>query len=67
MPDYKGDNSYNSASEFLKKKFLHKVQGDKTIYSHFTCATDTETMTVIFRSVADILVRSTLTECGLQN
>lgn len=38
---------------------------DKTIYSHFTCATDTENIRLIFAAVKDTILRLNLKEFNL--
>ncbi len=38
---------------------------DKTIYSHFTCATDTENIRLIFVAVKDTILRLNLKEFNL--
>ena len=41
------------------------VRADKQIYTHLTCATDTEAMKVVFHSVQDIIIRKSLEDAGL--
>ena len=38
---------------------------DKQIYTHLTCATDTENIAVVFNAVKDIIIRKSLNEAGL--
>jgi hypothetical protein len=35
------------------------------VFSHLTCATDTESLNVVFNAVTDTLVRTVLGEIGL--
>jgi hypothetical protein len=41
------------------------AKGEKTLFSHVTCATDTENLKVVFVAVTDMLVRSVLGEIGV--
>ncbi len=43
FPDYQGDDSYEAGVEFLQEQFETKNRNpDKQIYTHVTCATDTD-------------------------
>ena len=44
---------------FVWERF-EDVKGEKTLFSHVTCATDTENLKVVFVAVTDMLVRSIL-------
>jgi len=66
FPDYAGDNSFNSASEFLQEQFESKNRNpDKQVYTHVTCATDTGNIQAVFNAVKDIIIRKSLNEAGL--
>jgi len=41
------------------------VSKDKKVYTHFTCATDTDQVKVVMEAVYDIVVQANLKECGL--
>lgn len=65
FPEYTGDNSYESATMYFRSKFesLYKVKTtghSKDIYTHFTCATDTGNVDVVFRCATDIIIRENL-------
>ena len=66
MDDYYGDSSYESASDYMLRKFisLHKTP-NKQIYPHFTCATDTTQVKFVMAAVNDILIQAALRESGL--
>ena len=49
---------------FVWERF-EDVKGEKTLFSHVTCATDTENLKVVFVAVTDMLVRSILGEIGV--
>ena len=64
FPEYSGPNRYKEASMFVWERF-EDVKGEKTLFSHVTCATDTENLKVVFVAVTDMLVRSVLGEIGV--
>ncbi|CAD6196882.1 unnamed protein product [Caenorhabditis auriculariae] len=52
FPEYKGSNTYEEASAYIQLRFetLNKRRGgQKEIYTHFTCATDTNNIRFVFR------------------
>lgn len=54
FPDYEGGScNAIAARNFIQEKFCEKVDegDDVTVYSHFTCATDTKNMRFVFESV----------------
>lgn len=54
FPDYEGGScNAIAARNYIQEKFTEKVdeEDDVTIYSHFTCATDTNNMRFVFESV----------------
>jgi len=65
FPDYKGGQIYEPASKFILDKFtgLNK-NSSKIIYHHYTCATDTSNIRVVFNIVCDIIMRRILAEQG---
>lgn len=64
--DYKGGHDYNAASEFLVHKFkkLNRRTG-REIYTHITCATDTENVKVVFNAVKETLISKAMTRGAL--
>ncbi|CAG9855459.1 unnamed protein product [Phyllotreta striolata] len=67
FPEYPGPNTYEAASEYIRKKFenLNRMKDKKEIYSHFTCATDTNNIQFVFDAVTDVIIRNNLKDCGL--
>mmetsp|Transcript_9591 Transcript_9591/g.13203 ORF Transcript_9591/g.13203 Transcript_9591/m.13203 type:complete len:356 (+) Transcript_9591:128-1195(+) len=64
--DYKGGKNYESASEFIKEKFVNQNENPKKhIYVHFTQATDTKNVEVVFNAVKDIILHQVLDDSGL--
>ncbi|XP_055352615.1 guanine nucleotide-binding protein G(i) subunit alpha-like [Paramacrobiotus metropolitanus] len=66
FPEYHGGNSYEEASAYIQMRFeLLNHNPDKEIYSHFTCATDTNNMEFVFDSVTDVIIKNQLKDVGL--
>nr|ARF06922.1 guanine nucleotide-binding protein G(i) subunit alpha [Eptatretus cirrhatus] len=67
FPEYTGRNTYDCASVFIRTQFenLNKRKDTKEIYSHFTCATDTENVQFVFDAVTDVIIKNNLKDCGL--
>ncbi|XP_037826578.1 guanine nucleotide-binding protein subunit alpha-11-like [Lucilia sericata] len=63
FPDFKGKRGNSKdAREFILNMFL-KIR--PLMYSHFTCATDTENIRVVFTAVKDIILTTNLNNFGL--
>lgn len=66
FPDYKGENDFESTKEYIKQQFVSQNNSpDKSIYTHFTCATDTNNITIVFNAVRDIILRQQLNMNGM--
>jgi guanine nucleotide-binding protein G(i) subunit alpha len=66
FPEYVGPNTYEEASRYIESVFHDlKTSSSKEIYSHFTCATDTENIKFVFVSVTDTIIKANLKSCGL--
>ncbi|KTF91007.1 hypothetical protein cypCar_00015878 [Cyprinus carpio] len=67
FPDYDGPNTFEDAGNYIKVQFLDlNLRRDiKEIYSHMTCATDTENVKFVFDAVTDIIIKENLKDCGL--
>jgi len=65
FPNYSAGDSYDAATAFIQAHFeaLNK-QETKKIYSHLTCATDTENIKVVFDAVKEIILSKTLRMSG---
>lgn len=62
-----GSNTFDDAGNFIKNQFLdlNLRKDDKEIYSHMTCATDTQNVKFVFDAVTDIIIKENLKDCGL--
>ncbi|KAF1744503.1 hypothetical protein MXB_3958 [Myxobolus squamalis] len=67
FPEYTGLNTFDDAKEFIRKQFesLNKNKSTREIYTHFTCATDTNQMSAVFEAVTDIIMKKNLRDYGL--
>lgn len=65
-PDYTGPNTYDAAANFIKQQFeMRQKDKSKTLFSHFTCATDSKLMKKIFHATKNIIIRRSLSDGGL--
>ena len=61
FPQYTGsDYDVSAAKEFIKDQFLVRNTKERTIYPHFTTATDTSNIKVVFRVVLDTIMQKSL-------
>ena len=62
-----GPQTYEDASAFIRYKFeeLNKQKDSKEVYTHFTCATDTNNIQFVFDAVTDVIIANNLRGCGL--
>ena len=66
FPEYQGPQEFEPASQFMLHKFVSLNQSEtKQVYSHFTCATDTNNVRFVMSAVNDIIVRNNLRTVGL--
>ncbi|XP_033100919.1 guanine nucleotide-binding protein G(q) subunit alpha-like [Anneissia japonica] len=67
FPEFDGPQQDASAArEFILKMFVElNPDSDKIIYSHFTCATDTENIRFVFAAVKDTILQLNLKEYNL--
>ncbi len=62
-----GSPSYEAAVGWIKEQFEVRNQDPATrsIYTHVTCATDTNNVQIVFAAVKDIILRRNLDKVGL--
>nr|AKI33348.1 Gq-alpha [Doryteuthis pealeii] len=67
FPEYDGPKKdAQAAREFILRMFVDlNPDPDKIIYSHFTCATDTENIRFVFAAVKDTILQLNLKEYNL--
>ncbi|XP_015236959.1 PREDICTED: guanine nucleotide-binding protein subunit alpha-11-like [Cyprinodon variegatus] len=68
FPDYKGPTGdAESAKKFIEKMYVQLHKGrHKPLYTHFTCATDTENIRVVFNSVKDTIFLENMSFLNLE-
>ena len=58
FPHYNGpDHDISAAKEFIKSQFLMRNIKERIIYTHFTTATDTSNISVVFKVVLDTIIQ----------
>lgn len=67
FPEYTGANTFEEAAAYIQLQFenLNKRKDTKEIYTHFTCATDTNNVQFVFDAVTDVIIKNNLKDCGL--
>jgi len=60
--NYEGKMDLESASEFVKARFVELNQSPHNIYTQFTCAVSTEQMEFVFKCVREVLLKGVLAE-----
>ncbi|KAM6902285.1 guanine nucleotide-binding protein subunit alpha-14-like [Xenentodon cancila] len=68
FPEYTGpQGDAESAKKFILKMYVERHCGrHKPLYSHFTCATDTENIRIVFKAVKDTLLQDNLERFNLE-
>ena len=64
---FSGPNTYEDAAAYIQMKFenLNKRKDAKEVYTHRTCATDTNNIAFVFDAITDIIIKNNLKDCGL--
>lgn len=72
LPSYVGDGSYESASLFMKNLYLEagqkafdEIGTRRTMYFHFTTATDKNNVKTVFNDVKSIVLKAALQKVQL--
>lgn len=62
-----GSNTFEEAANYIRMKFenLNKRKDQKEIYTHLTCATDTNNVKFVFDAVTDVIIKNNLKQIGL--
>ena len=65
FPHYNGlDHDVSAAKEFIKGQFLMCNIKERIVYPHFTTATDTSNVKVVFKVVLDTIIQQSFTGIG---
>jgi len=67
FPDYKGPPAdFDAATAFIKEQFMAKsADPAKLIFTHVTCATDTENVRIVFNAVRTSILHKNLTDANI--
>jgi len=66
FPEYAGPNDYESTSQYIQDKLVGLNRNtSKSIFSHFTNATDTHNIGFVFEAVVEIFLEHNLKQAGL--
>ncbi|KAM0748484.1 guanine nucleotide binding protein, alpha subunit [Meredithblackwellia eburnea MCA 4105] len=66
FPDYTGGTDLQAGCDYFSSRFVGLNQSSaKQIYTHFTCATDTNQIKFVLSAVNDIVIQVNLRDCGL--
>ncbi|CAM9974992.1 guanine nucleotide-binding protein G(i) subunit alpha-2-like [Lethenteron reissneri] len=67
FPEYTGGNSFHETSSYIQAQFenLNRRSDSKEVYTHLTCATDTQNVQFVFDAVTDVIIKNNLKDCGL--
>uniref|UniRef100_A0A0K0F0M0 Guanine nucleotide-binding protein alpha-5 subunit (inferred by orthology to a C. elegans protein) n=1 Tax=Strongyloides venezuelensis TaxID=75913 RepID=A0A0K0F0M0_STRVS len=65
--NYNGNNTFDECSKYIEQLFLKDIPPKgRQIYSHFTNATDTENINLMFAAACDIILQNNLSQAGMQ-
>lgn len=70
VPDYKGDDSYDDVLAYIQKRFDSMNESPasvRPVYRHVTCATDTDQIHIVWRSVSDVLLNDSMKDAGFRH
>jgi GTPase SAR1 family protein len=62
FPEYAGGKDYHKATEYLTVQYHSLMRQRERLYTHLTCATDTENIKFVFGAVKDMLLTQMLGE-----
>ncbi|WVF71460.1 hypothetical protein IAT40_006264 [Kwoniella sp. CBS 6097] len=66
FPEYRGGTNYDAACSFLLEKFVSLNKNpSKSIYAHYTDATDTKALSFVISAINDVIIQVNLRDCGL--
>lgn len=66
FPEYTGPNAFTEAVAYIQAQYESKNKSPhKEIYTHVTCATDTNNIQFVFDAVTDVIIAKNLRGCGL--
>jgi GTPase SAR1 family protein len=67
FPEYRGSDSFDEASEYIKAKFVEVNKLEKMVFCHLTCATDTGQVERVFEACKLVILKGNLEKLGLSD
>lgn len=64
FPEYQGGCDFLNATQYIEKVFTEKNKTKTPVYTHITCATNTENIAFVFNTVKDIILTKSLAMSG---
>ncbi|RXN18190.1 guanine nucleotide-binding G(o) subunit alpha isoform X2 [Labeo rohita] len=66
FPEYTGSDTFMEAVGYIQSQYESRNKSvEKEVYSHITCATDTNNIQFVFDAVTDVIIANNLRFCGL--
>jgi len=66
FPEYNGDDTFRSCTAYIREQFLQRNQNKKiNIFTHITCATDSQNVKKVFADVQHTIVNESLRKGNL--
>eukprot|EP01098_Paradermamoeba_levis_P011556 TRINITY_DN4953_c0_g7_i2.p1 TRINITY_DN4953_c0_g7~~TRINITY_DN4953_c0_g7_i2.p1 ORF type:complete len:299 (+),score=66.11 TRINITY_DN4953_c0_g7_i2:116-1012(+) len=62
FPEYTGGGNFDSASNFVKERFLEQNKSPHSIYTHFTCAINTENIAFVWKACRETIIKNILSD-----
>ncbi|CAI4223201.1 unnamed protein product [Auanema sp. JU1783] len=62
---YTGENEYEPAVKYIRRRFVSNVKNGRKPYVHETCATDTTQVTHVINSVIDTIIHENMKDTGM--
>ncbi len=68
---YEGLNTYEPSLIYIQEQFekmdvREKINGhERELYTHITCATDTEAMQFVFDAISDMIIQTNIIHAGI--
>ena len=65
FPEYEGGQDKYEAESFISKMFVKEANLEGGVYRHFTCAKDSQNISVVFDCVIDVINQRNYKDCRM--
>lgn len=66
FPEFKGGADFDQGSNYIKDQFISRsIDKNKLIFTHVTCATDTENVRIVFNAVRTSILHKNLSDANI--